>query len=343
MLTISIPPMNTYNQELNADVNSCPLRVHRYISPLPGPRLIVLGAVHGNETCGTEAIERVIRNIDAGALAIKSGSVTFVPICNPKAYALQRRQCDRNLNRNLVPTDNPIDYEDTIANVLCPLLEEHDVLLDLHSFHTAGEPFGVIGSKEGRSEKLWALEENLMLCLGANRVLEGWMEAYAKGVQRRRISNPEHAHMHRETYGIGTTEFMRLKNRYGITLECGQHSDFAAPAFAYQAIKQTMALLNIADIERAEQPDSIEVVRLVDVVDKSHDDDTFVKVWRNFDSVSAGEEIGRRANGEVVRANNAGLIVFPNPLALAGNEWFYFAVLSERQLAKSNVCALEAI
>ena len=26
----------------------------------PGPRLVVLGAVHGNETCGAHAIERLL-------------------------------------------------------------------------------------------------------------------------------------------------------------------------------------------------------------------------------------------------------------------------------------------
>ena len=36
------------------------LRIHRFAGLLPGPRLVVLGAVHGNETCGTQGIERVL-------------------------------------------------------------------------------------------------------------------------------------------------------------------------------------------------------------------------------------------------------------------------------------------
>jgi predicted deacylase len=35
----------------------------------PGTRLIVLGAVHGNETCGTQAIRRVIGEIESGQQA----------------------------------------------------------------------------------------------------------------------------------------------------------------------------------------------------------------------------------------------------------------------------------
>mgnify|MGYP005605793933 CR=1 FL=1 len=42
--------------------------------------------------------------------------------------------CDieRNLNRPLLPGASPQDNEDRIANVLCPLLAGHDLLLDLH-------------------------------------------------------------------------------------------------------------------------------------------------------------------------------------------------------------------
>ena len=36
------------------------LRVHQFAALQPGPRLIVLGAVHGNETAGTRGIERVL-------------------------------------------------------------------------------------------------------------------------------------------------------------------------------------------------------------------------------------------------------------------------------------------
>ena len=46
-----------------------PFKSVSYAAVAPGTRLIVLGAVHGNETCGTRAIARVIAEIDAGALA----------------------------------------------------------------------------------------------------------------------------------------------------------------------------------------------------------------------------------------------------------------------------------
>ena len=47
-----------------------------------GPRLIVTAAVHGNETCGTVAIRRVLADIDQGRLNLVAGTVTFVPVSN---------------------------------------------------------------------------------------------------------------------------------------------------------------------------------------------------------------------------------------------------------------------
>jgi uncharacterized protein len=121
------------------------LRAHRFAGLKKGPRLIVTGAVHGNETAGTRGIARVLAQLDSGEITITRGQVSFVPITNPKAYALRQRQGDRNLNRRLQTTAAPQDFEDHIANILCPWLAEHDVLLDLHSFRSPGRPFVLRG------------------------------------------------------------------------------------------------------------------------------------------------------------------------------------------------------
>src|SRR5207245_6134792 len=94
-------------------VSSSPLslKLVSYQGSATGPKLIVLGAVHGNETCGTKAIQRVIGEIDSGKLEIAAGQVTFVPIANPLAYRRGERAGERNLNRNLGPKDKPADFE----------------------------------------------------------------------------------------------------------------------------------------------------------------------------------------------------------------------------------------
>jgi predicted deacylase len=305
-------------------------------APDPGPRLIVLGAVHGNETCGTQAILRVLNEIAAGSISILRGSVTFVPITNPLAYQHHRRSGDRNLNRNLFPNATPVEFEDHIANWLCPLLAQHEVLLDLHSFHTDGEPFALIGplNNTGPLEPFSHAEkeEGLARHLGVERFVDGWLDTYARGVARRQAANPQATPASESDlrYGVGTTEYMRTVGGYGLTLECGQHDDPAAPEVAYRAIRNTLAYLEISGETPPPAVTGAESLRIYEVVDRASDQDTFVKVWRSFDAVQAGELIGTRGNGEDVYAEEGGYILFPNPDAASGQEWFYLAKAVKR-------------
>ena len=310
------------------------LRTLTYLGLVPGPRLLVLGAVHGNEVCGASAIAQLIEELDSGALAIQRGTLTLVPVTNPLAHQLKQRTGDRNLNRNMAPSAIPQDFEDRLANVLCPLLDAHDVLLDLHSFHTGGAPFVMIGPQNNRGalEPFTHAEAELQLALhtGPHRIVEGWLDTYARGIQKRiakSVSQGGRAQtlVTNPNYGIGTTEYMRSRGGYGVTLECGQHDDPLAVGVARHAILQTLALLGLADLPLEPEPPAREILRLVDVTDRNHPGDTFSREWRSFDALKGGDVIGMRSDGEAITAASDGFIVFPNPRAEAGQEWFYFA------------------
>jgi succinylglutamate desuccinylase len=330
---------------------STELQPHRFVGPEQGPRLIVTGAVHGNEVAGTRGIERVLGEIARGELLITRGIVTFVPVCNPLAYANARRNGDRNLNRRLQPTPHPQDNEDRIANVLCPLLAQHEVLLDLHSFRSPGRPFVMRGPADNTGPiepfALEAQEAALAAHVGPNRVVDGWMAAYAAGVARRRAAGLTPGAVHEDpSYGVGTTEYMRSVGGYGVTLECGQHDDPAGPEVAYRAIRQTLALLQLASARATPgaapeplplQPPAapFECLTLAEVVDRHHEADRFTREWRSFDPLAEGELIAVRADGSELRAAEAGCIVFPDVGALPGHEWFYRAQQSRRPLPAS--------
>lgn len=311
------------------------LRTHTLHGLAPGPKLLVLGAVHGNEVCGAKAIAQLLQDIDSGQLNIERGTVTFVPVTNPLAYQLKQRTGDRNLNRNMAPSAIPQDFEDRIANVLCPLLDAHDVLLDLHSFHTGGAPFVMIGPQNntGTLEPFSQAEQEmqLALCTGAPRIVEGWLDTYARGVQRRAAAPLPAGSARAQTlvtnpnYGVGTTEYMRSRGGYGVTLECGQHDDPQAVQVARHAILQTLALLSMASLPLEPATGEREILRLVDVTDREHIGDLFSREWRSFDAVQAGEVIGVRYSGAEVKAPHDGFVVFPNPRAEPGQEWFYLA------------------
>ena len=312
------------------------LRSHAFAALQPGPRLIVVGGVHGNETCGTEGIERVRAELDGGGLQLLRGHLTLVPVANPLARRRGQREGERNLNRLFQPTPTgqaPADYEARLTDLLCPLLAQHDVLLDLHSFQSAGEAFAMIGPRDntGLLEPFArAVEEGqLALHIGTPRVVEGWLDIYAAGLAQRSPGRPVDAAA--LAFGWGTNEYMRSQGGYGVTLECGQHDDPAAPDVAHAAIHSALRLLGMV-AEPARTPAPPELLRLVSVTDRFDDEDQFVREWATFDAVGMGEPIGLRADGTVLKAERDGFIVFPNSEALPGTEWFYFAVSSDRTL-----------
>jgi uncharacterized protein len=304
----------------------------QFVATTPGRRLLVTGAVHGNEVAGTRAIRRLVAEFESDQRRLMAGSLTLVPICNPMAYGLRQRNGDRNLNRRLRPTTEPVQFEDHVANWLCPLMAQHEILLDLHSFQAQGQPFVMVGPQDnaGTLQPFHQAAQELAWCkvLGVKRGVDGWLDTYANGVAQRRARFAGQAVGASvdldEQYGVGSTEYMRSTGGMALTLECGQHDDPLAPEVAYQAIVNTLLHFGLIEGELPEVH-SMAGLGLHLVEDKLHDADTFVKAWTSFDRVSAGEVIGHRADGQAVQAAIDGCIVFPNAKAQAGQEWFYLA------------------
>jgi len=304
-----------------------------------GPRLIVTGGVHGNEVCGPIAIRRILGEIDSGEIRIVAGHVTFVPVTNPLAYARGDRIGDRNLNRNLAPKAEANDFEDHVGNWLCPLLAQHDALLDLHSTRAKNPAFAMLGphDNDGPLEPFRhsGPERALARRLGVNRFVDGWLDTYAKGVARRiaalQASGRQHNPLTTDPrYGIGTTEYMRSVGGYAITLECGQHEAPESPGIAYRAIRNALAFLGHSGEAPPEPVSNLESLTLYDVIDRAHPDDAFSREWSSFNALRKGDLIGTRHDGTKVVAQEDGYIVFPDAKALPGNEWFYLARVMER-------------
>lgn len=311
-----------------------PFQAVRFKSPLPGPHILMTAAVHGNETAGTFAMTRLIKQIEDGDITLQGGALTLIPVVNPKAYRLQRRAGDRNLNRRLAPVDHPEQYEDHIANWLCPILAEHDGLLDLHTFQSGDQAFALFGpqNNQGPLEPFAQaeIEETIVQRLGCNRFVYGWLDTYAKGIERRKkevqagrfdAQNVDIDPM----YGVGTTEYMRSKGGWAITLECGQHDDIKGREVAYQAIISTLILTGLIAGSTPSLAKDPQVLGLYDVFDRFHENDTFARPWKSFDAIAQGELIGTRGDGTRITAEQDCMIVFPNMKSQPGQEWFYLA------------------
>jgi predicted deacylase len=292
-----------------------------WASLAPGPSLVVLGAGHGNEVCGAHAIVRAIDDLTHGRLRLQRGRLTLVPVANPLAFAQNTREGERNLNRRFVPQAAPQDYEDRITRQLAPLLAQHDVLLDLHSFHTPGEPFAMVGPRDnnGAREPFARAAEEMALAraLGAPQVVEGWLEVYDRAALARGGLPDDD--------GIGTNEYMRSQGGYAVTLECGQHEDPQAIEVAERAVHGALAHLGLAQVPAPARFVGA-AARLNEVVLRQSADDRLVRDWHSFDTVQAGDVVGVRADGTPVQAARDGCVLFPHPEADVGQEWFYLAV-----------------
>ena len=296
-----------------------------------GPKVLITGAVHGDETCGTGAIRRIIAELAEGQLVLQRGQVSLVPVTNPKAYANGTRFGDRNLNRLLQPVEHVKEFEDQVANWLCPLMAQHEILLDLHSFRDAGQAFAMMGpeNNDGPIEafKYAREEEAFALCLGVQRYVDGWLSTYSSWLSR-------HGKDDDWKFGVGTTEYMRSIGGYALTLECGSHRDPHSPEVAYRAIRNALHHFGMLPYEHATDLQharaQAEMLSLYHVVDRLDENDQFSQDWRSFDALKSGDLIGTRADGAEVRAEVDGYIVFPDTHAAVGSEWFYLARRTER-------------
>ena len=274
----------------------------------PGAKLLVLGAVHGDEKCGAYAIRRILKEFEEGGLALDQGSVTFVPVCNPRAFAADVRYIDRNLNRYLVPREKPDCYEARIGNVLCPLLEKCDVLLDLHSYTAGGAPFVFVGAPSTK-------EHEFANCLGASVALTGWQTAYAASGRKNEDADPQES--------IGTTEYAREFGAIGVTLECGQHKDNVSVEVAYRAIKNALNFLRLVPAGASASKTATKLIEVKKVFYRGTGG-TFTRPWKHLEQVKKGDIIAKDESNAPVQVPDDGYLILPHADTLAGTEWFYW-------------------
>ncbi|HVK54724.1 MAG TPA: succinylglutamate desuccinylase/aspartoacylase family protein [Burkholderiales bacterium] len=280
----------------------------------PGTTLAVLGAVHGNERCGAEAINRVIADLDRGSVSLKRGTLQLMPIANPKAYAEGVRFTERNLNRYLFPKEIKSCYEDYLDPIVCGFLDKADAVLDLHSYTSQGDAFIFLGGANSDENKF-------ARALGVGDFVHGWAEALGQGGGKGGDKESQ-----------GTTEYARSKGALAVTLECGQHQNVEAPDVGYRAILLALRHFQMLDEGRpaalslkesaGAAPTAQRCVRMKNVY-YCEQGASFAKPWRHFDFVAKGEPMALLSSGALT-APEDGYIVLPKAVATIGEEWFYF-------------------
>ncbi|QQR69300.1 MAG: succinylglutamate desuccinylase/aspartoacylase family protein [Alphaproteobacteria bacterium] len=303
------------------------IEILRFAAIQPGPHMVVLGAVHGNETCGTAAIRTIVDSLIRKDITLARGAVTFVPVANPLAYERGVRYIDRNLNRDLRRRARPVLYEDYLGNILCPVLESCDFLLDLHSYHSKGPAFLFAGPPSQR-------EDAYRAALGQETEIYGWSDAYARLLGK--VAETD------DRTSIGTTEYARQYGATAVTLECGWHKDPASVQVAMTAILRAMSHAGLLSSVRKVPPRPARLrIRLEHVYWRT-DGGELAKDWKHADSVKAGDILAIRADGTPVTAQQDGYILLPRHDCPLGEEWFYVGTRQPAHISAREAYAASA-
>lgn len=111
------------------------------------PAYTILACVHGDETCGWHAFNRLkASNVTLNA------PLKFV-LANERAFKLGRRYCDVDLNR-VMPGDPSSDqHEERLAARLSHELE-NTAVLDFHATESRGCPYAIVTGNDAASRRL---------------------------------------------------------------------------------------------------------------------------------------------------------------------------------------------
>ena len=270
----------------------------RFFSRGPGPRVLMLGGVHGEEKPGVLGLERLAAQLQNGSLSLVRGQVTVIPRVNAEAVARGLHFVEENLNRVVRRHPSPATHEQRLAGELVALMAAHDAVLDLHGTQAPTSPF-VFLDDESVPVRRWAD------ALGADCLLTCWSALYAG------------------SDAVTTTECAQRLGKRALTVEAGRNDDPAAAEFAFLAAMRTLGHFGL--ITGKPRPPVPRSFRLTGMVRREREG-AFVRPWKNFDPVKKGEPIARYADGVELRSPEDGCVVMPFDGTGVGEEWYYLAV-----------------
>jgi succinylglutamate desuccinylase len=164
--------------------------IGRYSAGRPGPTVVLIGGIHGNEPAGPRAVEAVLKRLAARASPLRGQVVGLRG--NRRALAAGRRFLAHDLNRRwsaekiaALAAGGPgeggaeADEQRELLGTIVPLLREAResiVFLDLHSTSGPGAPFTCMA--DVLRNRPVAFAQPVPLILGIEEILEGSLLGY---------------------------------------------------------------------------------------------------------------------------------------------------------------------
>jgi succinylglutamate desuccinylase len=272
---------------------------------MPGPTLLVVGGMHGNEPAGIVAARRVLDRLRRLEGPFRGDLVALVG--NTRALDRGVRYIDKDLNRQWLPeiverlraSGSPGCAED--AEML-ELLEHIDtatvnargpvIFVDMHTSSAEGAPFVTIG--DTLRNRTFALNFPLPVILGLEEQIDGALLEYMNN--------------------LGYTTF---------GFEGGQHQSEAAIAYKEAALLLALVFSGAIDREQLEEFDALYDMldsgrlgqpRIVEVLYRHaivpEDEYVMQAGFTNFDRVKKGQLLGMDRWG-LVRSPIDGMVLLP--------------------------------
>jgi predicted deacylase len=270
----------------------------RFEGPEPGPSLLFLGGVHGEEKPGYLALEKLIKELREGRLKLLRGTLTVAARVNAKAVELGRHCVDENLNRIVRAHESPATHEQRLANELVPLIDAADAVLDLHGTPAPTTPFAFLDD-ESPENRAWAA------ALGVDVLLLGWPALYTTGKT------------------VTTTEYAQSRGKRALTIEVGQNDDVGSARLGFAFALRSLVHFGLTT--PVSPPGPSRELRFTRVFYREREG-AFTRAWKNFDHVKKGEVLARYADGAELASPEDGFVIMPYDAAEPGEEWFYLAV-----------------
>ncbi len=279
-----------------------------------GPLLICIGAMHGNEPAGVEAIKLMLKMLEVEPITNPSFKFrgTFIGLVgNLEAYNLGKRYVDRDMNRLFTTTNIERISSSLPQDLLCeeneikelleilnPVIETNRnrkiIFLDLHTTSSKGGIFS-IATDDPESIDI-AVELHAPVITGMLDGLEGTTLHY----------------FNRNIFDLDIVP---------VTFESGQHDEELSVNRAIAAITncmRTIGCVNPEDVENRHDQLLVEysknlpkVVRLTQRYDIEETDNFVMQPnYQNFQKIEKGELIASDKNGEI-HASRDGRILMP--------------------------------
>jgi succinylglutamate desuccinylase len=301
--------------------------------PRPGPTLIVVGGLHGNEPAGTIAARRIFDRLAALDVEVRGEFVAFAG--NLGALRLNRRCQLEDLNR--VWTESRVDElrARPLSSLEAEALEQRELLecleaaiarargdvycMDLHTTSARGVPFGFFG--DTLRQRKFARAFPIPMILGLAEHIEGVLTGY-----------------------------LTRRGCIALAIEGGQHEDPASIDNLEAALWLALVEAGLVDRQRV----AVEHARafrqlasrrggtspVIEVIERHaiRPEDEFVMApgFANLDRVRRGQLLARDRRGEI-RASSDGVVILPLYQKQGDDGFFWGREVSELRMRTTEI------